>query len=80
MITQDRIVWYAEYRGVHGYAELSPADHGYIFTADGLDQPSIIRGTDPHLMRFGLAQLADAQHEIDVLKAALERAEREGAV
>ena len=76
MVAQDKVLWYAEYRGVYGLAELSPALHGYLFTPDGFHESTVIRGTDPALMRFGQVDLADAQQAVDQARAAAERAGR----
>jgi hypothetical protein len=51
---------------VHGTAELLNGS-GYLFRKDGERKAVLVSYKDPALMLYGLVDVADAQHDVDML-------------
>ena len=65
-----RIIHYASYFGkdgteIYGTAELLTGS-GYLFRADGERRATLVSYADVNLMLYGLADVADMQHDIDM--------------
>ena len=57
---------YAYYGDFYGTAELLNGS-GYLFREDGHRQAALISYKDPELVLLGLVEMADTQHEVDML-------------
>jgi hypothetical protein len=64
-----RTIHYASYEingeDVYGTAELLNGS-GYLFRKDGERQAVLVSYKDVHLMLYGLADVADMQHDVDM--------------
>jgi hypothetical protein len=64
-----RTVHYASYEingeDVYGTAELLNGS-GYLFRKDGERQATLVSYKDANLMLYGLADVADMQHDVDM--------------
>jgi hypothetical protein len=57
---------YATYGDLYGTAELLGGT-GYLFREDGQRTATLVSYRDPNLLLFGLCDLADTQHDVDML-------------
>ena len=57
---------YAYYGDLYGTAELLNGS-GYLFREDGQRTATLVSYKDPELMLLGLVDVADMQHEVDML-------------
>ena len=64
--TMTRIQHYAFYGDLYGTAELVNGT-GYLFRAEGERQATLVSYKDPELMLLGLCDVADMQHDLDML-------------
>jgi hypothetical protein len=60
------ITHYAYYGDLYGTAELLNGT-GYLFREDGQRTATLVSYRDPNLLLFGLCDLADTQHDVDML-------------
>lgn len=60
------IMRYATYGDLYGTAELLNGS-GYLFREEGQRQATLVSYKDPELVLLGLVEMADAQHDIDLL-------------
>ena len=60
------ITHYAYYGDVYGTAELVNGS-GYLFRAEGERQATLVSYKDPELVLLGLCDLAEMQHDVDML-------------
>ena len=60
------IVHYAYYGDLYGTAELLNGS-GYLFRAEGERTATLVSYKDPDLLLLGLVDVADAQHDVDML-------------
>jgi hypothetical protein len=51
---------------IYGTAELLNGS-GYLFRTDGERQATLVSYTDPELVLLGLCDVADMQHDVDML-------------
>ena len=61
-----QIVHYAYYGDLYGTATLLNGS-GYLFREDGQRQAVVVSYRDPELLLLGLVDVADSQHEVDML-------------
>jgi len=64
--TTQNVTHYAYYGDTYGTAELLNGS-GYLFRAEGERQATLVSYRDPELMLLGLIDVADAQHDVDIL-------------
>jgi hypothetical protein len=57
---------YAYYGDLYGTAELLNGS-GYLFREEGQRQATLVSYKDPELLLLGLVDVADNQHEVDML-------------
>jgi hypothetical protein len=60
------VTHYAYLGDVYGTAELLNGS-GYLFREDGQRKAVLVSYKDPELLLLGLVDMADAQHEVDVI-------------
>jgi hypothetical protein len=63
---QYRCTHYAYYGEVYGSAEFVSGT-GYLFRAEGERQATLVSYKDPELLLLGRMDVADMQHDIDLL-------------
>jgi len=61
-----KVSHYAYYGDLYGTAELLGGS-GYLFRAEGERQATLVSYRDPELCMLGLVEMADAQHDVDLL-------------
>ena len=61
-----QIVHYAYYGDLYGTAELLNGS-GYLFREEGSRTATLVSYRDPELMLLGLVDVADMQHDVDML-------------
>jgi hypothetical protein len=61
-----KVTHYAYYGDLYGTAELLSGS-GYLFRAEGERRATVVSYRDPELLLLGLTEMADAQHDIDML-------------
>ena len=61
-----KIVHYAYYGDTYGTATLLNGS-GYLFREDGQRQAVLVSYKDPELLLLGLVDVADSQHDVDML-------------
>jgi hypothetical protein len=64
--TTTPVQHYAYYGDLYGTAELLNGS-GYLFREEGQRQATLVSYKDPALMLLGLVDVADGQHEVDML-------------
>ena len=64
--TQTTIQHHAYYGDLYGTAELLNGS-GYLFREEGQRQATLVSYKDPELVLLGICDVADAQHEVDML-------------
>ena len=64
--TRSPIQHYAYYGDLYGTAELLNGS-GYLFREDGQRHATVVSYKDPELVLLGLVDMADMQHDIDLL-------------
>ena len=64
--TATTIQHYAYLGDVYGTAELLTGT-GYLFRAEGQRHATLVSYKDPELVLLGLCDVADAQHDVDLL-------------
>jgi hypothetical protein len=64
--THTNVTHYAYLGDVYGTAELLNGT-GYLFREDGQRKATVVSYKDPELMLLGLVDVADAQHDVDLL-------------
>jgi hypothetical protein len=62
----QNVAHYAYLGDTYGTAELLTGS-GYLFRAEGARQATLVSYKDPALMLLGLVDVADAQHDVDML-------------
>ena len=62
----QNVTHYAYLGDLYGTAELL-CGSGYLFREDGQRQATLVSYKDPELTLLGLVDLADMQHEVDML-------------
>src|SRR5262245_36208616 len=63
---RQAVTHYAYLGDVYGTAELLTGT-GYLFRAEGQRHTTLVSYKDPELTLLGLVDVADAQHEVDML-------------
>ena len=64
--TQAPVQHYAYLGDTYGIATLVNGS-GYLFRAEGERQATLVSSRDPELMLLGVVDVADAQHDVDLL-------------
>ena len=62
----QNVTHYAYYGNVYGTAELLNGS-GWLFRAEGERKATLVSYKDPELCLLGLCDVADMQHEVDML-------------
>src|SRR5262245_35119749 len=64
--TTHNVTHYAYYGDLYGTAELV-CGSGYLFREEGQHLATLVSYKDPELVLLGLVDVADAQHDVDML-------------